>query len=397
MALKIGFDAKRTFNNFTGLGNYSRTLIETLVRYYPENEYHLFTPKLSDDVRLDFIKKQASISVHTPPQYLRNIHAVWRSYFIKNAIEKAGIDIFHGLSHELPLVLPNTVKTVVTIHDLIHERYPEYYPFLDRKIYTLKFKRACEKADVVVAISEQTKQDIIDFYGIEAGKIQVIYQSCHPQFYLNSPPNRLRKGQYFVENIDKKYNLPENYILYVGTVNERKNLLSLVKAMQLIVRRDSYGDNQDDIHLVAVGNGGAYFEKVKKYVHENHLTQRVHFLTNPNFSDFPYFYKKAKAFVLPSFFEGFGIPIIEALWSGCPVIVSEGSCFAESAGKDALFINPHSAEDIATAINKILTDNTLREGFILRGCKFVEKFHEKKIGAQWMTLYQKLMEKGEKK
>ncbi len=384
MALKIGFDAKRAFNNFTGLGNYSRTLIETLVRYYPENEYHLFTPKLSNDERLDFIEKQSSISIHTPPQYLRHFHPLWRSFFIKNDIEKARIDIFHGLSHELPLVLPKKVKTVVTIHDLIHERYPEYYPFLDRKIYTLKFKRACEKADVVVAISEQTKQDIIDFYKIDAGKIQVIYQSCHPQFYLTPPPDSLGTVPYDEAFLDKKYNLPKNYILYVGTINERKNLLSLVKAMQLI-------DNQDDIHLVAVGNGGAYFEKVKKYVHDNHLTQRVHFLTQPDFSDFPYFYKKAKAFVLPSFFEGFGIPIIEAMWSGCPVIVSEGSCFAESAGADTLFINPHSPESIAAAIDKILTDNALREAHILRGGKFVEKFHEKEIGAQWMKLYKKLL------
>lgn len=382
--MKIGFDAKRAFNNFTGLGNYSRTLLETLSNDYPENEYHLFTPKLSDDVRLDFIKKQPSITVHTPPQYLHKIHAVWRSYFIKNAIEKAGIDIFHGLSHELPLVLPKKVKTVVTIHDLIHERYPEYYPFLDRKIYTLKFKRACEKADVVVAISEQTKQDIIDFYKIEAGKIQVIYQSCHPQFYITPP-------HYNDVLLKEKYNLPENYILYVGTINERKNLLSLVKAMQLIVQKDSYGDNQDDIHLVAVGNGGAYFEKVKKYVYENQLTQRVHFLKKPNFSDFPYFYKKAKAFVLPSFFEGFGIPIIEALWSGCPVIVSEGSCFAESAGADALFINPHSPKNIAETIDKLLTDNVLRETQILRGGKYVEKFHEKEIGAQWMNLYKSIL------
>ena len=400
--MKIGFDAKRAFNNFTGLGNYSRTLIETLARCYPDNEYHLFTPKLTEDVRLDFIKKQASISIHTPPSYLRNFHPIWRSYFIKNDIEKANIDIFHGLSHELPLKLPKNVKTVVTIHDLIHERYPQYYPYFDRKTYTAKFKRACEKADVVVAISEQTKQDIIDFYNIDAGKIQVIYQSCHQQFYIrdtdessvlrdmkDSSVPRNTDDSSVLRNTDDssvlhiKYNLPKNYILYVGTINERKNLLNLIKAFQLI-------ENQQDMHLVAIGNGGAYFEKVKKYVSENHLTQRVHFLTKADFRDFPYFYKNAKVFVLPSFFEGFGIPIIEAMWCGCPVIVSEGSCFAESAGADALFINPNSPESIADAIDKIGADKALREAQILRGGKFVEKFHEKVIGEQWMRLYEKL-------
>jgi glycosyltransferase involved in cell wall biosynthesis len=370
--MKIGFDAKRAFNNFTGLGNYSRTLVETLARNYPDNEYHLFTPKMSDDLRLDFIKKLSSISIHTPPQYLRAFHPLWRSFFIKKDVKKAKIDIFHGLSHELPLYLPKNVKTVVTIHDLIHERYPEYYPYFDRKIYTWKFKRACEKADIVVAISEQTKKDIINFYNINANKIQVIYQSCHPQFYTRNL------------NDSSVPQLPENYILYVGTINERKNLLNLVKAFQLI-------ENQEDIHLVAVGNGGAYFEKVKKYVIENHLTQRVHFLTKTDFKDFPYIYKKAKAFVLPSFFEGFGIPIIEAMWSGCPVIVSEGSCFAESAGEGALFINPQSPDSIAMAIDKMLIDKDLRAAQILGGYQFVQKFHEKLIGEQWINLYKNLV------
>ena len=179
--MNIGFDAKRAFTNFTGLGNYSRTLIETLVRYYPDNAYHLFTPKTNDIPNFDFIKTQPSISIHTPlsvgtplEQYLRAFHPFWRSFSIKNEIEKANIDVFHGLSHELPFRMPKNVKTVVTIHDLIHERFPEYYPYIDRKIYSFKFKKACEMADVVVAISEQTKQDIVDFYKIDAHKILCI-------------------------------------------------------------------------------------------------------------------------------------------------------------------------------------------------------------------------------
>jgi glycosyltransferase involved in cell wall biosynthesis len=382
--MKIGFDAKRVFNNFTGLGNYSRTLVDTLARYYPDNEYHLFTPKLTNDVRVDFIKNLAPISIHTPPPYLKPFHPIWRSYFIKNDVKKLNIDIFHGLSHELPLKLPKKTKTVVTIHDLIHERYPEFYPYFDRKIYSLKFKKACEKADVVVAISEQTKRDIVDFYNIEAAKIKVIYQSCHPQFYTSSTDeSSVLRNTDDSSVLGRKYNLPENYILYVGTVNERKNLLSLVKAMQLL-------ENQEDTHLVVIGTGGGYFEKVKHYVIENHLTNKIHFLTKTDFQDFPFLYKNAKAFVLPSFFEGFGIPVIEAMCSGCPVIVSEGSCFIESAGKGALFINPNSPESISAAIDKILTDKNLRNAQILRGGKYVEKFHEKVIGEQWMTLYKTL-------
>ncbi len=393
----IGFDAKRAFNNFTGLGNYSRTLIETLAKYYPENEYHLFTPKKIDHPRLDFIKLYPSVSVHFPTGLMREIHPLWRSYFIANDISREKIDIFHGLSHELPLKMPKNVKTVVTIHDLIHEHYPQFYPFIDRKIYSWKFKSACEKADVVVAISEATKQDIIHFYKIEESKIKVIYQSCHPQFYTPKQISNQNKNDFYqpisphmasdplIILKKNKHNLPENYVLYVGTVNERKNLLGLVKALQMI-------DNQLDIKLAVIGEGGDYFKKVKNYVLENQMENRVLFLSNIPFSDFPSIYQEAEALVLPSFQEGFGIPIIEALWSGCPVITSEGGCFPEAGGPDSIYINPHDSAAIAHAIERVVTDESLRERMILRGGEYVQKFHEKRIGEEWKGLYMSLLE-----
>ena len=381
----IGFDAKRAFNNFTGLGNYSRTLIETLAKYYPENEYHLFTPKKIDHPRLDFIHSYPSVSVHFPTDFMRMIHPLWRSYFIANDISREKIDIFHGLSHELPLKLPKNIKTVVTIHDLIHEHYPQFYPFIDRKIYSRKFKSACKKADVVVAISEATKQDIMHFYKIEESKIKVIYQSCHPQFYAPNLSTSARSDNTPLSILNKnKHNLPENYVLYVGTVNERKNLLGLVKSLQLV-------DNQLDIKLVVIGDGGDYLKKVKNYVLENHLESSVLFLSNIPFSDFPNIYRGAKALVLPSFQEGFGIPIIEALWSGCPVITSEGGCFPEAGGPDSIYINPHDLEAIAHAIERVVTDVSLRERMILRGGEYVQKFHEKQIGEEWERLYKSLL------
>ena len=381
----IGFDAKRAFNNFTGLGNYSRTLIENLAKYYPENEYHLFTPKIIDHPRLDFIQSYPSVSVHFPTGFMRFMHPLWRSYFIADDISREKIDIFHGLSHELPLKIPKNVKTVVTIHDLIHEHYPQFYPFIDRKIYSWKFKSACEKADVVVAISEATKQDIMHFYKIEESKIKVIYQSCHPQFYEPSLENAIISENTPLSILNKnKHNLPENYVLYVGTVNERKNLLGLVKALQII-------DIQLDIKLVVIGEGGDYFKKVKNYVLENDLESSVLFLSNIPFSDFPNIYRGAKSLVLPSFQEGFGIPIIEALWSGCPVITSEGGCFPEAGGPDSIYINPHDSTAIAHAIERVVTDDSLRERMILRGGEYVQKFHEKRIGEEWERLYGSLL------
>ena len=388
--MKIGYDAKRAFHNFTGLGNYSRTLIETLTTHFPENEYHLFTPKLNDIPRVTKVTTPPSVSVHLPSGFSKKIPALWRSYSIKNDIKKSGIQIFHGLSHELPLSLKG-VRTVVTMHDLIHERYPEFYPFIDRKIYSLKFKKACQQADIVVAISEQTKRDIVDFYNIEPSKIQVIYQSCDPIFYKfaqtegevsNFPFGKLADATR--RFITKKYNLPPNFILYVGTVNERKNLLGLTQALKML-------ENQQDINLVAIGDGGAYFQKVKKYVVENGLQKRVYFIPKIDFTDLPSIYKLARVFVLPSFFEGFGIPIIEALWLGTPVISSIDSCFSEAGGADSIYVNPHDIEALAEAINHVWHDENLRSEMILRGSNFVEKFDAEIIGQQWIALYQSLL------
>lgn len=370
----IGFDAKRAFNNFTGLGNYSRTLIETLAKHYPHHQYHLFTPNITEHPRIDFLKSYPSVSAHFPTGLMGFLAPMWRSYFIKKDISKHKIDIFHGLSHELPLKIPKNVKTVVTIHDLIHEHYPEFYSFIDTKIYSWKFRAACEKADVVVAISEATKKDIMDFYKIDEHKIKVIYQSCDPQF--KTPLSTAAK-------IRRNPLPPEHYVLYVGTVNERKNLLGLVKALQLL-------DNQLNMKLVVVGEGGKYFEIVKKYIIENGLQTKVVFLSNVPFTDFPSLYQNAQALVLPSFREGFGIPIIEALWSKCPVITSAGGCFPEAGGPDSIYINPSDPTAIARAIEQVSTNKALRERMILRGLEYVQKFDEKNIGAEWIKLYESL-------
>jgi glycosyltransferase involved in cell wall biosynthesis len=393
--MKIGYDAKRLFNNKTGLGNYSRTLIDTLSKDHPEHEYHLFSPKKNDEIYQNFEHANAEndknskntegplssiISTHFPKGFNKNIKALWRSYFIKNDVQKADIQLFHGLSGELPLSLLKGVKTVVTIHDLIHERYPQFYPFFDRKMYSWKFKRACEKADVVVAISEQTKRDIIDFYKISESKIKVIYQSCHPQFKWSNTANL--GANYFFE----KYKLPQNYLLYVGTINERKNLFGILKAF---ADEDAFSKH---IKLVIVGHGkGDYFKYAVAFIRRYNLENRIFMLPNLDFEDFPYIYKNALALVYPSFFEGFGLPIIEAMWSGCPVITSKGGCFAEAGGPNSLYVNPHDSTDIGTAICHLTTDNALRERMILRGWDYVKKFDEKEIGNQWIALYESLL------
>ena len=240
--MNIGFDAKRAFHNGTGLGHYSRTLIRSLSDYHPEHQYYLFNPRHSSDFEL----KGNNLQEIVPTDFLsRLFSSAWRSSWVKKDLQRLKIGLYHGLSHEIPVGIERTgIKSVVTIHDLIHERYPEQYNAIDVKIYSKKFRYACEHADKVIAISEQTKRDIIEFYKTPENKITVCYQSCNPAFGEEVNEEERKR-------IREEYDLPEQFFLYVGSVIERKNLLNICKALFLL-------RNELDIPLLVIGEGGKY-------------------------------------------------------------------------------------------------------------------------------------------
>ena len=373
--MKIGFDAKRLFHNFTGLGNYSRTLVSNLADQFPDNEYHLFSPKLKKHRETNlFLESQPPFFKHTSGKVPASF---WRSFKMKDEIKKQGIDVFHGLSHELPNGIQQTnVKTVVTIHDLVFKIYPKFFPFVDRKIYDLKFRSACEKADAVVAISENTKQDIIRFYDIPEEKIKVIYQSCNSSFLVEKKMKERAA-------VLKKYDLPSEYLLYVGSIIERKNLLTIVKAMEQL-------PNDLDIPLVVVGSGKGYLKKIKKYIANRPIRRRIIFTKNIAFTDLPAIYQHAQLFIYPSVYEGFGIPIIEALNSAVPVISSPISSLPEAGGESSFYVDPKNVSAMSRGISKILGDSIYRVEMIENGLEYVRRFDAEKVTGEMMDLYQSL-------
>lgn len=368
--LKIGFDAKRLFNNFTGLGNYSRTLLHDLYKIFPGNEYHLFTPDAKINARTAPFLHNKNFKIH----YAHGIKPLWRTWCVVKDLVKSDIDVFHGLSHEIPMRIQQTkIKTVVTVHDLIFKKYPHQYNKIDNLIYDFKFKYACKNSDRIIAISESTKKDIIDFYHIPEDKISVVYQTCDPIFYNHNNNKQL--------DVFNKYNLPKEYLLNVGTIIERKNLLNIVKAIELV---------KDCPPLVVIGKGKEYKNKILKYINEKRLAGKVIFLDNVDFCDFPVIYSSAKVMIFPSIYEGFGIPIIEALFCKIPVITSNISSLPEAAGQGSLLINPFDIEDMANAISKVLTDSYLRNEMIVKGYEFVQKFSAKKVTADVFNIYQQI-------
>jgi glycosyltransferase involved in cell wall biosynthesis len=343
--MKIGFDAKRLFNNFTGLGNYSRFVVDTLLEAGTTHNYCLYTPKIKNRPETKRYLQDPHLKIITPPSWMKPspLAAIWRSTLPISAKEFSSLNIYHGLSHELPLGIPSHVKTIVTIHDLIFLRYPQFYSRFDVMMHHQKVKHACRSADRIIAVSEQTAKDIIQFLKADPAKIKVIYQGCHRQFRHKHRPEEIAA-------VRKKYDLPERYILMVGSIESRKNAITLLKAFAMLPKDGRPG-------LVLVGKGTTYLDQVKSTIAALHIEKEVALIHHAAFSDLPAIYQGATVFAYPSLFEGFGIPIIEAIESGIPVLTSKGSCFAEAGGPHAWYADPQLPEQWASGLKEILGSN----------------------------------------
>ena len=377
--MKLGFDSKRLYCNFTGLGNYSRSLIKNLQKFHPENQYNLYTPELKRTSETAYFYDHPSLQTYEAETVFKSF---WRSFSILSQLEKDKIELYHGLSNELPVnIKKSSIKSVVTIHDLIFKTLPETYPPTDRAIYNLKFRNSCLNADRIIAISNNTKNDIIRFYGINPDKIEVIYQSCNPIFYKKDD---IKES----DNTLQKYNIPSEYILYVGSVEKRKNLRGIIEAYQLL-----QPENRIPIVIIGGRKGKGYMKELNSLINSCGLENKMFWITDlkDNYS-LRRIYQKAMALVYPSFYEGFGLPVVEALLSKIPVITSNVSSLPEAGGPKSFYIDPNSPEEIAYAITQVLNNTELRSIMINTGYKYaIQKFSPDRVTQQLVTCYKKTL------
>lgn len=367
LSMRIGFDAKRAFLNRTGLGNYSRNIILQLDEFFPDTELVLFSP----DTKESLFTPPANSKVVKP----HGIHSlsgdIWRNRWMVSDIRKHNPDIYHGLSHELPRGIEQLhLKKVVTIHDLIFLRYPEFYKPIDRMIYRQKFSRACRAADRVLAISTQTKSDLIEYFKVPASKIEVVYQSCNPQFF--QPVSEDDKAR-----CRRAYQLPDSFMLTVGNVDTRKNLAGILKAMVL---------GKIELPLVVIGKPGTAWQEVNTLLKAN-PNLPVILLPGIDYRDLASFYHLALFSIYPSFFEGFGLPVLESMACGCPVITSLVSSMPEAGGPAARYIEPSSPEDIAAAIQTLISHPEIREQMTSDGYRQAELFSPGSCAQNIMKFY----------
>jgi glycosyltransferase involved in cell wall biosynthesis len=376
--MHIGFDGKRFFQNVTGLGNYARSTVLGLAEHFPRHRYTLYAPS----AKAPFCTMPLPPAVHVQeacPAW-RPVPALWRSLAIPSAAARDAVDIYHGLSHELPLTaFPARTRTVVTMHDLLFMTHPHLYPWADRRLYAWKYRRSCRRADLVVAISRRTAEDVQELFQIPAERIRVAYQSCSPVF---SAP----MGEQELEELRSRLALPADFILYVGSLIERKGVRTLVDAVGMLPEGDSPG-------LVIVGTGpleGVLREQVRSAG----MARSTHFLGQVQSADLPGLYRLARVFAYPSVGEGFGIPILEALTSGTPVVTSTGSCFAEAGGEAALYADPGDAEGLSAALCRAFRDEDLRREMIAKGLAHARHFEAARTSARLMEIYAELAPDG---
>lgn len=357
--MRIGFDAKRAFNNHTGLGEYSRTLINFIIEHGREFAYFLYTPKQNEEIYNP--KENPKLSIITSV-----FGAIWRSLLIYFDIRKNRLDIYHGLAGELPLWIPRNTKTVVTIHDILFERFPNDYNWIDRNIYALKARYACRIADKIVSVSESTKQDLIDFYHIDKHKIEVIHLS------LSNTIIQKTKRPY-----DRKY------MICISSFMPRKNQWLLINAFESIA-------NKIDLDLILIGNGknwASIFNYVQNSLHKN----RICFIKNISDDDKFNYLIHSEFSVFPSLYEGFGIPIIESFLYKKPIVLSDTRIHREVAHDAAIFFENDSLEDLKKVILATCNLNKEEMEFLIHKGKQRLKYFDINLKYQrYVELYQTL-------
>lgn len=327
--LKIAFDAKRLFHNREGLGAYARTLVRDLKAYHPDHQYYLCTPSLGDnDYAAEF--REGEAYEHILPSSGSGPGWWWRSKGVVKALEQYEIDVYWGLSNELPYGIAGAnCKSIVTIHDLLYKTFPQQFGRADRLIYQRKFKAATTAADVIVVPSQHTLRDLNTYFP-ESAEQKVVLGQAVAESYRSTDTSRTHSPK-------------QDYYLVVGSINERKNLRLVIEAYALL-------PEQERKQVVIVGSGKKYKHRMEELISQKGLESFFEFRTGVSNAALKELYQQARALLFPSLYEGYGRPVVEALTLGIPVICLQNSSIPEVVGKHGIIIGYDSPEAFKKAL-----------------------------------------------
>ncbi len=362
--MNIAINTLGTSSLKVGTGRYAVNLIKELQLISKKTNYFIFV----NDLNKDYYKSNKNFKLINVGRFGSNnfFRIFWEQFILPFKLKKLSISVLHSLGFVSPII--KTTKQIVTIHDTTFFTHSEHHTLLKRIYYKFIIPLCARKADLISADSENTKQDIIKLFKIDANKIKTIHLGVEEIF----------KKQ--VNNsVLKKHNINKDYILFVGMIEPRKNIPNLIKAFSQI---------RKDLQLVIVGKKGWHYEEIFKLVEDSDLKQRIIFTGYVSDEELVHIYSSAKVFVYPSFYEGFGLPVLEAMACECPAITANISSMKEIAENAAILINPNSVKDIKNAVEKILSNTTLRNELIKKGLKRAKEFTWKNTAKKSLECYE---------
>lgn len=364
--MKIAIDASELANRREdGTQIYLYNLLENIARIDRKNQYFLYYS--SEPKKL----------IESPN--FKHIVKPWPMYWTQTRLPfllfQNRPDALFMPIQTLPFIIPFGLKTIITIHDLAFLMYPETFPASDKIKHKVFAWHAIKRADKIIAVSESTRNDIIKFYNVDPEKINVVHHGYDQKLFR---PFQNQNDCAIIEQVKTKYNITKPYLLYVGALQPRKNILGLVKAFKLL--------NKCDYQLVIAGGKAWLYEELFEYIKKSSIKNSVILTGRFETEELPALIWGAEVFILPSFYEGFGLPIIEAMACGTPVITSNISSLPEVAGGQAILIDPNKPEQIAEAIRRVLEDKDLKQKMIKDGFENIKRFSWEKCATETLKV-----------
>ena len=385
--MKIAVDIRKIGQSATGDEVYVTNLVSELAKLDLQNSYFLCTNSAKAAGRAGKILSQLPpnfrITSLTPGGKL-----FWTHYSLPRFVKKEGIDLVH-VQYIVPLRLDGRAKLITTIHDVSFERYPAYISFVDRVLLRYFIPRSVRRADRVIAVSKFTRDEIAAVYDVQKEKISAIYNGIDQKKYR---PLKEFQAE-FIERLRTKFGLPQRFLLHVSSLQPRKNVPSLIEAY----RKYIYEKNDQETGLVIVGARGGhnYDKKIDGYLQDLILQRRVKLLGYVKDDELPALYAMAAAYVSPSSYEGFDLPVAEAMMSGIPVVASDIPCHREIMGSCGILTNVSEVDGFASALGDVLTDKQSRECAVREGQETARLFSWESAARETLALYQDVYGNGQ--
>lgn len=376
--MHVCLDVSPTAQKHAGLGRYAGEVARALAAHHPEIDLTLFYNRQGQAELPDYLAglPHQTVNIGNKPWRIGVLLSQMSGWSLDRTF--GAVDVFHATNHLLARF--KQARTVFTLHDLIFLRYPEYHLPYNRWYLTLAMPRYLRAADIIITPSECSRQDAINAYGLPEAKIKVIYEGAAPIFKPAADQSDLAR-------VHQKYNLPERFILHVATIEPRKNLIRLLEAFQSLLA------DWPDLKLVLIGKKGWLYETFFEKLQALGLEEQVIFPGYVAEDDLPACYQLAELFVYPSLYEGFGLPPLEAMACGVPVVCSNSSSLPEVVGQAGLLVEPTDTAALAQAMRRVLADAPLRADLAGRSLAQAKRFSWAKAADELAAVYRNLCAK----